>query len=114
MKKAMNYLTKSEKRAVNEFARLMRAELGERLIRMDIFGSKVKGNFTEDSDIDILIIVKKRTLDVMDMVAGIASELMLKYNLPISPVVFSEYEYKVNANMSSPFILNVESEGIVL
>lgn len=114
MKKGMKHLTKMERDVVNKFAKLIRAELGERLVKMEIFGSKIKGNFTEDSDIDILIIVKDRTLDVMDSVADIASELTLKYDLPISPVIFSEYEYKVNANMSSPFILNVEAEGIRL
>lgn len=111
MKKGVKHLTKAERHAVNEFARLIRAQLGKRLIKVEMFGSKVKGNFTEDSDIDVLIIVKERTLDVMDRIGDIAAELTLEYNIPISPIVFSEHEYKVNVDMSSPFILSVDAEG---
>jgi predicted nucleotidyltransferase len=107
----MKHLTKAERHAVEDFAKLIRAGLGGCLIKIEIFGSKVRGDYTESSDIDILIIVKERTLDVMDRIGDIAAELTLEYNIPISPIVFSEHEYKVNADMSSSFILSVKAEG---
>jgi predicted nucleotidyltransferase len=111
---SLNYLTKTEKRAVEQFAKLVRAALGENLIDIEIFGSKVRGDITKDSDIDILIVVKNRTIDVMDKIAQFTSELNLEFNHFLSPVIFSEYEYKVNKDMASPFTLSIEREGVVL
>src|SRR3989338_1810239 len=114
MQQVLRYLTETEKKVVEKFAKLVRTALRENLIDMEIFGSKVRGDFTGDSDIDILIVVKERTLDVMDKIGDITAELALEYNLPLSPVIFSEYECQVNRNMSSPFVLSVEAEGVRL
>jgi len=114
MKISLKYLTETEKKVVAEFAKLVRTALGENLIDMEIFGSKVRGDFTGDSDMDILVVVKERTLDSMDRIAEITANLNIEYNLSISPVIFSEYEYKVNEDMKSPFVLNVEAEGVRL
>ena len=114
MKISLKYLTETEKKVVEEFAKLVRTALGENLIDMEIFGSKVRGDFTGDSDMDILVVVKERTLDSMDRIAEITANLNIEYNLSISPVIFSEYEYKVNEDMKSPFVLNVEAEGVRL
>lgn len=110
----LNYITETEKDALKQFVNLMQAALGENLTKMELFGSKVRGNYSESSDMDILVIVKERTIDVMDKIAEITAELNLEYNLSIAPVVFSEYEYKVNTDMASPFSLAVESEGVRL
>lgn len=114
MRGSLKYLTDAERSAIEQFAALVRTALGENLIEMELFGSKVRGDFTGESDIDILIRVKDKTPDVMDKVGDIAAEMTLQYDLPLSPVVFSEYEYEVNENISSPFILNVEAEGVSL
>ena len=114
MKISLKYLTELERKVVGQFAKLVRTALGKNLINIEIFGSKVKGDFTEDSDIDILIVVKERTLDSMDKIAEITADLNIEYNLSISPVIFSEYEYKVNEDIKSPFVLNVEVEGVRL
>ncbi|MBI5874486.1 MAG: nucleotidyltransferase domain-containing protein [Deltaproteobacteria bacterium] len=114
MKISLKYLTETEKNVVEEFAKQVRTALGENLIDMEIFGSKVRGDFTGDSDIDILVVVKERTLDSMDRIAEITADLNIEYNLSISPVIFSEYEYKVNEDMASPFVLSIEAEGVRL
>ena len=46
MKISLKYLTETEKKVVEEFAKLVRTALGENLIDMEIFGSKVRGDFT--------------------------------------------------------------------
>lgn len=114
MRGSLKYLTDLERSAIEQFAALVRTALGGNLIEMELFGSKVRGDFTGESDIDILILVKDKTPDVMDKVGDIAAEMTLQYDIPLSPVVFSEYEYEVNENISSPFILNVEAEGVSL
>ncbi len=111
---SLNHMSKKERQALERFRRILKSRLGEYLIRMFVFGSKVRGDFTETSDIDVLVIVKDRSLEVMDQVAEITSDLNIEYDISIAPVVFSEKEYDVNVTMASPFSLAVNEEGLLL
>jgi uncharacterized protein len=111
---SFNFMSKKERDAVERFGRLVKSRLGEFVIRMTVFGSKVHGDYNETSDIDILVIVKDRSLHVMDQIAEITSDLNIEYDLSIAPVVFSEEEYDMNATMASPFSVTVREEGLLL
>ena len=114
MGSSLNHMSKTERRAIERFGDDVKSRLGDYVVRMSVFGSKVRGDFRETSDIDILVIVKERSLRVMDQIAEITSDLNIKYDLSISPVVFSEEEYDMNAKMASPFSLAVHEEGLLL
>lgn len=110
----LRHLNKTEKNALERFVKRVRDELADNVADIEFFGSKARGDYSASSDIDILVIAKRRTLEVMDKVAEITSELNLEYNCSLSPVVFSEDEYKRNAAMGSPFSLSVAAEGVKL
>ena len=114
MGSSFSHMNKTERLAVERFGDDVKSRLGDYVVRMSVFGSKVRGDFRETSDIDILVIVKERSLRVMDQIAEITSDLNIKYDLSSSPVVFSEQEYDVNAKMASPFSLAVRAEGLSL
>ena len=114
MGSSMSHMSKTERRALERFGDAVKSRLGEYVVRMSVFGSKVRGDYQEASDIDVLVIVKERSLHVMDQIAEITSDLNIKYDLSISPVVFSEEEYDVNAKMASPFSVAVREEGLSL
>jgi predicted nucleotidyltransferase len=109
MGSSLNHMSKTERRAIERFGDDVKSRLGDYVVRMSVFGSKVRGDFRETSDI-----VKERSLRVMDQIAEITSDLNIKYDLSISPVVFSEEEYDVNVKMASPFSLAVREEGLSL
>ena len=114
MGSSLNHMSKTERRAIERFGDDVKSRLGDYVVRMSVFGSKVRGDFRETSDIDVLVIVKERSLRVMDQIAEITSDLNIKYDLSISPVVFSEEEYDVNTKMASPFSLAIQEEGLLL
>lgn len=110
----LDHMSKTERYAIEQFGETVKNCLGEYVVKMSIFGSKVRGDYRATSDIDVLVIVKERSLHVMDQIAEITSDLNIKYDLSISPVVFSEQEYDMNAKMASPFSLAVREEGLSL
>ena len=114
MGSSLNHMSKTERRAIERFGDAVKSRLGEYVVRMSVFGSKVRGDFRETSDIDVLVIVKERSLRVMDQIAEITSDLNVEYDLSISPVVFSKHEYDMNAKMASPFSLAVHEEELLL
>ncbi|MGM0580677.1 MAG: nucleotidyltransferase domain-containing protein [Bacteroidota bacterium] len=79
------------------------------------FGSTARGDFTHESDIDIIILVDKRP-------ANFQEEIKLKYPLYeieiesgiiISPIIMTKSEWNTNKNKSI-FLENVSEEGKLL
>lgn len=86
---------------------------GEKLAGVILFGSQTRGDATEDSDIDVLIVLKgsfdsreerKRTLDIM---AG----LSLEHNVLIADIITSESDY---IEGKAPLFKIVQQEGVLL
>jgi hypothetical protein len=106
-------LTKKEKMVVERFSSKLKSSLEKNLILIKLIGSKARGDFDSESDIDILIIVndylsyKKKVIDVL-------YDVDPYYEAKISPIIYSEFEYKKNKELESPFIIKVEKEGIDL
>ncbi len=84
------------------------------VLKVVVFGSRVRGDFTGESDMDLLIVILGMDLKLMNEVIHVLHELELKHDVPISPTIYTKREYDVNKKMGSPFITNVEKEGIVL
>lgn len=114
MTKGSDYLSETEKKAIESFVKELRRKLGEEILSIRLFGSRVRGHFHRDSDIDVFILVKKRTLDIEDMIAEIEVHHDIAYGLPLSTVLYSLFEYKKNKELGSFFFENVEKEGVIL
>ena len=114
MKNELRYLSKKERKAVNSFVKELEENLGDYILNIRLFGSKVRGDFYRDSDIDIFILVKERTSDIEDRVSEIEGNHDIEYGLPISTVLYSLFEYEKNKELGSFFFENVEKEGVIL
>jgi len=79
-----------------------------------LFGSYAKGNTTEDSDIDLLIIKNTETspLDRWVEVKRLLRKISKKY--PISPLVYTEKEIEERLAIKDFFINEILEEGQML
>lgn len=112
--KEKHFLTDAEQKAVSECVDRIREALGESLITVKMLGSKARGGFDSESDIDLFILVKERTVAVMHVISGIAAEADLKYDTNLSPVIFSLFEFKQNTALETSFVKNLQKDGIPL
>lgn len=77
-----------------------------------LYGSKAKGGFLEDSDIDILIVTQHIIpREVKHEVSDIIYNHELAHDIVISALIVSESDYR---NKLSPFLMKVKKEGIVI
>ena len=76
-----------------------------------LFGSVARGEDTEESDIDILIISDKK-LETKDKLMRKVSDALLKFGVYISAKVISKEEYENLEN--THFISNIKREGVVI
>ena len=107
-------LNKQEEKTVRRFAESIKESLGNNVIFLELFGSKVRGDFSSDSDIDILLVVKNKTPEVRDTIFNILFDIDPYYKFKISPIMYSEFEYQKNRELESTFVETISREGVML
>lgn len=101
-------------KALNEFKRRLLQELGEEVLELKLFGSRARGKFRKDSDIDVLVVLKSRSKRKKDFILDLTIELLYKYGVLISPLVYSKKEYLRYRRLPSIFLQIVEKEAVPL
>lgn len=99
------------KELLEEFKKEIEKLYGDRLKQIILYGSHARGDFTEESDIDLLIVLKGKVVPgkEIDRMIDIITEINLKYGMLISIYPVSEEDYK---KVNSPLLINVRREGI--
>ncbi|MEX2705027.1 MAG: nucleotidyltransferase domain-containing protein [Candidatus Freyrarchaeum guaymaensis] len=99
------------KEVLEEFKKEIEKLYGKRLKRVILYGSYARGDATEDSDIDLLVVLEGNITpgEEIDRMIDIITEINLKYGVLISVYPVSEGDY---INVNSPLLLNVRREGI--
>ena len=90
--------------------------LKEDLVEVVLYGSCARGDYTEDSDIDIALLTKSDRLEVKkyeDALATIATEIAMKHFAIVNFVClpFDEFEEK---KAWYPYFRNIAMEGEIL
>lgn len=99
-----------------EVIRLIHDLMRTDLVEVILYGSCSRGDYTEDSDIDIALITKCNRLEAKQYsgaLAGIATELAMKYFAIVNFVCIPYDEYK-EKNEWYGYFKNIKEEGEVL
>lgn len=85
--------------------------LGDRLEAVYLYGSHARGNALPDSDIDVLIVIRKDFDygEMFDKTIDLAADLSLEYDVVISRAFVSKERFE---HETSPFLMNVRREAI--
>ena len=100
---------------IKEILREFRTEIeklyGKRLKNVILYGSWAKGDATEESDIDVLIVLEGKVVPgkEIDRMIDIITEINLKYGELISVYPVSEEDY---ATINSPLLIKIRREGM--
>jgi predicted nucleotidyltransferase len=78
------------------------------------YGSSLHENPSVNTDIDILIIVKKVDLETRKQISNTAWEIGFDHDVFIHTVVMSEYEAFESPEKSSLFMKNIQNEGVLV
>lgn len=103
---------KAEKQILKKITGKLKKALGNGLIAVVAFGSRVRGDFTGESDFDVLIVVRERNADILNKIINIFQEFELKTNIPFSPIVKSMKTFEKEKAYQTGFFRNIENEGV--
>lgn len=107
---ALARLSRDERRWVEEARDRLRALLGARLRDVRIFGSKVRGESHEESDIDLLVLVDDLDNETWTAVVDLAHSV----SPWLSAVVFDFERYHEPASRATGFYKEMRAESVRL
>jgi len=102
-----------EKVVLRELKDNLKGLAGDR-IRLVLFGSRARGDYDSESDIDIAIIVRGLTREAKNQILDMVADIELKYLTPLSTLVLSEDDFEFLKKRERRIALDIENEGIPL
>jgi uncharacterized protein len=101
------------KRLVDQVKAQLSEMYGSGIKRVILYGSHARGEATEDSDVDVLVLTDPalNPAEVRDRLSDLLYDILLEEGELISVVAVSEERFE---NYNSPFMLNVKREGMVV
>ncbi len=99
-----------------EFKKQLPADVMAHIRKVIAFGSRVRGQGEEDSDLDLLILVDRKTPELESKIEDIAYQVMWDHDFKpiISIKVFTEAGYLNSLKEGFSFYKTIEREGITL
>lgn len=103
-------------KAIKELAQAMAGMFGNKLSEVILFGSYARNQQDEESDIDIIVLVKEDQLSLKSYsykIVEIVADINLQYDAVLSVILQSTDEYEEYKDVL-PFFMNIQREGVTI
>lgn len=99
---------------LKELRRRLENLLGRDAFKMVLFGSRARGDYSNNSDVDVAILVRGLTREMKKLILEEVVEFELEHLLPISALILSEDEFNHLKMRERRIAIDIEREGIFL
>lgn len=104
-------LKNNEKKALQELKTRLHENFPE--VEIILYGSKVKGDFDEESDIDALVLLNENVDDSLrEEIFSLSFKIELKYDVIFGIIVESKVYWNSELAKAMPIHWNIDKEGI--
>ncbi|MBF0328018.1 MAG: nucleotidyltransferase domain-containing protein [Nitrospirae bacterium] len=103
-----------EKESLQKIRQLLTDYLPQNFVSLYAFGSRVRGDFGEWSDFDILVIEKDKAPSIEAKVIDIFVEEEMQSGVSFSPVIKDLKAFEKEKNFHTPFYEAIEREGVLV
>lgn len=110
----LEHLTKEEKAGLAEIKLRLQSMAGERLRGIRLFGSKARGDFDPESDLDIAILIEGLDRETKRRIINIVADVELSFLVVVSLLVLSWEDFQSLRARERRIALDIEHEGIPL
>jgi len=117
MDERLLHLTANERAALVAFVDRLREHYGNDLRRVILFGSKARMDFDDESDLDLLVVLRMSDNDYWEnrrQISAIAGDLDLQYDVVLSTLVVDGLEYSEMRRANLLLNRNIRKDGIEL
>ena len=101
-----------EQKWLGDFRKAVKAKYRETTRRMVLFGSRARGDWNEDSDIDVLVIVRNEGSGAKNEIQELGASLSVGGTAMPMVIAQTEAEWKTIGESGLPIHGEVEAEGV--
>jgi len=105
-------LLPKEKKALREFVERIRAAHGDKIQRAELFGSKTRSDWTQDSDVDILLVVSEKDRLLRRSILYTAADVELKYDVLLDVRVIPAERWRYYADIQAGLYQNIMRDAV--
>jgi predicted nucleotidyltransferase len=110
----LGYLLANERLALQEYTERLTKFLGEEIRHLWLFGSKARGDFDDDSDIDVLIVLRHLDPDRRSVIRRMAARVSLDYDILINTHILEEAQWEKAVRFQGTIWREIERDGVSL
>ena len=100
--------------ALKRVTAALKGRYPEDVIELYAFGSQARGDHSDKSDLDVLVVVKDRSPAIEEVVIDAFVEEEIKTGLSFDPVIKGVASMELEERHNTPFFENLRREGIHL
>jgi predicted nucleotidyltransferase len=109
------YLTPDERAGLVALVDRLRQRYGDDLLRVVLFGSKARGDFDDESDLDVLVVVRNDDYwGCWREITDLTTRLLLETGVNISALVRDEVSYQWWVSHRAPIYNSIQREGVAV
>ena len=105
-------LSAADRHLLDRFRTTVMRDFGHVVRDITVFGSKARGEATDESDLDILVLIEAGDWRLKDQIADIAYELAIGTDVVPSVVVYTVAEWDYLDHIGSIFRAAVTRDGV--
>jgi predicted nucleotidyltransferase len=87
---------------------------GDRIVRMVLYGSRARGDYSEGSDTDIAVIVRGLTREMKDTMLNRVADVEIEYLRSLSTLILSEEDFLLLKKRERRIAMDIDKEGVPL
>lgn len=110
----MNYLNPRERAAIEDCVVRLHRAIGDQLVALWLFGSKARGDFGPDSDIDLLTVIKTLDWDVWHVIRKITARCSLEYDVLLNAHILDQARWDEEVRYRGTLWREIQRDGVSL
>jgi predicted nucleotidyltransferase len=107
-------LSLAEQAAVQDLVRRLRDRLGERLVEVRLYGSKVRETARPESDVDLVVLVTQQTSALREEVFTEVSTVILERDVLLDVHLVDRGQLRELQRLGAPYAAVIQEEGTPL